>query len=91
MATVPRYLAFRERGAAMKAHRGEEIVCDCGRVGGSFRNDVADDASISSRDITISLPDVPDFLGRWLCPDCRLEVARFSGNHWRVLTRRGWL
>jgi hypothetical protein len=37
MATVPRYLAFRERGAAMKAHRGEEIVCDCGRVAGSFR------------------------------------------------------
>jgi hypothetical protein len=49
MATVLRYLAFRERGDAMKAHRGEEIVCDCGGVAGTFRNDVADDASISGR------------------------------------------
>ena len=75
----------------MKAHRGEEIICDCGRVAGSFRNDAADDASISGEDITISLSGVPDFLGRWLCPDCNAEVARFSRGYWSVITRRGWI
>jgi hypothetical protein len=47
------------------------------------------DASIWGEDITISLSGVPDFLGRWLCPDCNAEVARFSRSHWSVITRRG--
>lgn len=75
----------------MKAYRGEEIICQCGRVAGDFRNDVPDGASISSQDIAISLPGAPDFLGRHLCPDCKAEVARFEHGHWRVLTRRGLL
>ena len=75
----------------MKAYGGEEIICDCGRVAGSFHNDVPDGASISSKDIALSLPDSPDVLGRHLCPNCKAEVARFERDHWRVLTRRGWL
>jgi hypothetical protein len=75
----------------MKAYRGEEIICDCGRIVGNFGNDVPDGASISSHDIAISLPGAPDFLGRYLCPDCQMDVARFERGNWRVLTRRGWL
>jgi hypothetical protein len=62
----------------MKAYRGEEIICDCGRVAENFRNDVSDDASISGEDIAISLPGAPDFLGRYLCPDCKAEVDASS-------------
>ena len=75
----------------MKAYKGEEIICDCGRIAGNFRKDVPDGANISGDDIAISLQGVPDFLGRYLCPDCKFEVARFERDHWRVLTRRGWL
>lgn len=75
----------------MKAYRGEEIVCECGRIAGNFRKDVAVDARISAEDIAISLPGAPDFLGRYLCPDCKMEVARFEGGQWHAMTRRGWL
>jgi hypothetical protein len=71
----------------MKAHEGDEIICGCGRVVGSFRNDVQDGVSISADDFAISLPGAPDDLGRWLCPDCKEEVAGFSGDHWRVISR----
>ncbi len=75
----------------MKAREGEEIVCGCPRPVGSFRRDVGGDASISSDDIAISLPGIPDDLGRWVCPECKVPVAQFAGDHWRVKTRRGWL
>jgi hypothetical protein len=76
----------------MKVHKGEEIACKCLRPAGNFIRDIDAHASISSEDIAISVPGVPDALGCWVCPDCGEEVAqRFSGDQWRVRTRRGWL
>lgn len=75
----------------MKAHKGEKIVCDCDRHAGSFRRGVDDRASISSEDISISLPGVPEGHGCWVCLTCNMTVARFSGGHWQVRTRNGWL
>jgi hypothetical protein len=74
----------------MKALKGDEIVCGCGRVAGTFRNDVPAGALILPDDFAISIPGVPES-GRWLCPDCKKEVARFAGDHWRVISRQGWL
>jgi hypothetical protein len=76
----------------MKAHKGEEIVCDCPRPAGNFLRDIDEDARISSEDIAISLPGAHDDLGRWVCPDCKEQVAqRFAGDQWCVRTRRGLL
>ena len=76
----------------MKVRKGEEIVCDCPRPAGNFLRDVDEDASISSEDIAISLPGAHDDLGRWVCPDCKEQVAqRFAGDQWCVRTRRGLL
>jgi hypothetical protein len=80
------------RGKAMKAVKGEGIVCKCPRPAGNFLRDIDDETSISSENIAIALPGVPDSLGCWVCPECGEEVAqRFSGDQWRVRTKRGWL
>ena len=75
----------------MKAHKGEEIVCNCARPAGSFRHDVEDRGRISSEDIAISLPGAPDDNGCWVCPTCKAAVARFIGDHWQVKTKNGLL
>jgi hypothetical protein len=79
------------RVAAKKAVKGEGIVCKCLRPAGDFLCDVDDNASISSDDLAIFLPGVPDDFGRWVCPECKEEVALFSGKRWRVKTKRGWI
>jgi hypothetical protein len=64
----------------------------CPAPAGNFLRDIDDQTSISSKDIAISLSGVPDGLGCWACPECGEEVAqRFSGDHWRVRTKRGWI
>jgi hypothetical protein len=78
-------------GKTMKAVRGEGIVCKCMRPAGDFLRDVGDNASISSDDLAIFLPGVPDDFGRWGCAECKEEVALFSGKRWRVKTKRGWI
>ena len=76
----------------MKAHKGEEIVCRCPEPAGRFLRDVDDHASISPHDIAISLPWSSIEAWRYVCPTCNATVAqRFSGDHWRVMTRNGWL
>jgi hypothetical protein len=75
----------------MKALKGEEIVCDCAQPAGSFRDDVEDRASISSKNIAITLPGVPGDHGRWVCPVCHTTVACFISDRWRVRTINGWL
>jgi hypothetical protein len=72
----------------MKASEGQEIVCNCPRPVGRFSSDVDDRANGSARDFEISLDGVPDDEGRWVCPICEIEVARFFGDHWRVITQR---
>jgi hypothetical protein len=76
----------------MKAIKGEGIVCKCPRPAGNFLRDIDDETSISSEDIAIALPGFPGGLGCWVCAECGEEVAqRFSGDQWRVRTKRGWL
>jgi len=75
----------------MKARKGEAIVCNCAQPVGSFLNDVEDGASISQRDISISLP-WPSLNDPYVCPKCQTPVAeRFSDDRWRVMTKRGWV
>lgn len=85
------WVAAEIPGKTMKAVRGEGIVCKCMRPAGDFLRDVGDNASISSDDLAIFLPGVPDDFGRWVCPECKEEVALFSGKRWRVKTKRGWI
>jgi len=78
----------------MKARDGEEIVCNCAQPAGSFRNNVEDGASIASHDIEIEPLMIWDLDngGRWFCPTCKETAAqRFSGDRWRVRTKRGWV
>ena len=37
----------------MKAHKGEEIACDCSRPAGNFLREVDGGAGISSKDFAI--------------------------------------
>jgi acetone carboxylase gamma subunit len=77
---------------AVRARKGDEIICACGRAVGTFRNDLKDGAIISGRDIAITLPaGALDDRNRYLCPDCKKVVARHLGDQWIVLTRQGWL
>jgi hypothetical protein len=77
----------------MKASKGQEIVCDCARPAGRFRQDVANGVNISTDDIELDLPwtAVDDISRRVVCPTCKTEAARFVGDHWQVRTRSGWL
>ena len=76
----------------MRARKGDEIICACGRAVGTCRNDLKDGAIISGRDIAITLPaGALDDRNRYLCPDCKKVVARHLGDQWIVLTRQGWL
>jgi hypothetical protein len=82
-----------EKEGAMKAYKGEEIVCKCAQSAGTFRHDVEDHSSIFSDDIALS-PDlpVPDDENCVVCPTCETLVAqRFSGDRWGVNTEKGWL
>jgi hypothetical protein len=76
---------------AMKVHKGEGIVCRCPQPAGSFLPDVDDGASISSRDIAISLPWSSIEAWRYVCKMCKATVAELSGDHRLVRTRKGWL
>jgi hypothetical protein len=76
---------------AMKAFKGDEIVCDCPRPAGSFLRDVDDGASISTDDIAITLPWSTIEAWRYVCPTCHVTVAQNFGDHWRVRTRNGRL
>ena len=73
----------------MKAHKGDKVICGCGRAAGFFRNDLADCAIISGHDITITLPaGAIDGRNRYLCPDCKKVVARhFGGRAIQLLHR----
>jgi hypothetical protein len=61
----------------MKAHEGEEIVCECVQPAGDFRHDVEDHASITSDDIAITLTGGVhhDWGFVWVCPTCNATVA----------------
>ena len=56
----------------MRAHKGDEIICGCGREAGFFRDDLEDSAIISGHDIAILLPaGAIDERNRYLCPDAK--------------------
>ena len=46
------------KGMAMKAYKGEKIVCKCPQPAGEFHRDVDDRASISNDDIAIRCPSL---------------------------------
>ena len=77
----------------MKAHKGDQIVCECAQPAGRFDRNVEDGANVSGKDFIITLlpGDVPNGGDHWFCPTCKETVARFSGDRWRVRTRNGWL
>jgi hypothetical protein len=77
----------------MKAHKGDEIVCDCPPPAGRFRRDVEDGANILTDDIEITLNGGAhhDRGFVWVCPTCDVAVAQNFGDRWGVMTRNGWL
>ena len=68
--------------------RGDKIECNCPRTVGRFRADVDDRASVAPEAFDISLDGAPDAEGRYVCPNCKAEVARFLGQRWQVVTQR---
>ena len=73
----------------MKAKTGDAIVCDCSHPAGSFRRDVEGGISISSKGIEISTADLSTDDDCYVCPVCKMEVARrFLGDRWRVRTKK---
>jgi hypothetical protein len=74
----------------MRARKEQEIVCKCPRTVGRFLGEVEDRASVKAGDFVIDLApgDVPNDGGRWVCPECKAEVARFlGGGRWQVITQ----
>ena len=80
----------------MKAHKGEQIVCDCPKPVGYFDRDVEDGASIVEADFAIyaDLCALDDLDRRWVCQTCEATVAeRVSEDdyRWQVKKGKGWL
>jgi hypothetical protein len=75
----------------MKAHKGEEIVCDCRQPAGNFLRDVDDHAAVSGADFAIDLSLSSIEARRYVCKMCKATLAELSGDHWLVRMRKGWL
>jgi hypothetical protein len=80
---------------SMKARKDDLIVCNCpapAPPAGKFREDVEDEASVTTDAILIdsSSTDIHD--NSYFCRKCHATVAQqLREGEWNVRTRSGWL
>jgi hypothetical protein len=76
----------------MKASKGTELYCDCGKIAVRFVADLGDNDPVTSNNMAICLDryTITDD-NAYKCSVCRKVVAQRVGTNWRVMTSNGYI